>query len=409
MRFGENISEVDIETDDFAYFPARAVVACAREKNKVDVVLAKAYASEVGWEVTAAELSEMISTCPTSNNFDYYVKALKRELYEEGIYNLNIEASKKLADGAEIETVTKLLTDGKNRLEMKYSGQLIDGSIYEDMFDLLQAIEERRDPESLTPTGFLPLDNMHGGGFLPNELIILAARPSVGKTALALQIALDCNQKVCFFSLEMNKRQVSVRLLSNISGKSAKLASRNPKIISEEDRQAFLGSINLLNIAADRISVFDEPNQTVDSIRQIAKHEVMNGAKLIIIDYIQLISSNHRSDSREREVAEFSRSLKNLSKELNTPILVLAQLSRQCEVADRAPRLSDLRESGAIEQDANSVIFLHDTGKKSLASGNKIVSLILAKGRDVGTGFANCVFNGAKQRFYEARKEEVPS
>ena len=165
-------------------------------------------------------------------------------------------------------------------------------------------------------------------------------------------------------------------------------------------REKLLNATNLIYGASNRLRVYDEPDQSIDSIRKTARKEVANGARLVVIDYLQLInSSNSRKEiSREREVAEISRSLKNMAKELNVPVLVLAQLNRSCESEKRAPKLSDLRESGSIEQDANSVLFLHDTGKADYRNYKQIM-LYLAKGRDVGVGYRIVVFNSDYQTF----------
>jgi replicative DNA helicase len=154
-------------------------------------------------------------------------------------------------------------------------------------------------------------------------------------------------------------------------------------------------SVDLLE-ASERIVVIDDHDLTIDTIRRIARKEVEAGAAMVILDYLQLLEK--KAESRERAVAQISRDLKNMAKELNVPVICLAQMNRSVESENRLPRLSDLRESGAIEQDANAVLFIHKTG--DLQDGKKQVALIMAKGRDVGEGFRKGIFNANHQRFY---------
>lgn len=398
---GKTVGSLDrFRLDDFESELLRAIVGCAREEGKADPILVKRWADKNHMSVMVSELTQVLLSCASTKNFSEYIKALCDILHQEGLSRISQRACTMTTNGESPESIISMINKEREELDSRFLNKSNSGELLPVVEDLMLSIEEGRNSEGqLVATGFTELDELHGGGFMPNELIVLAARPSCGKTALAMQIAIDCNMRVCLFSLEMNKRQLAVRLLANVSGRNTKVASRNPSQLSSFDRDIMLSATEIMRRLAERIAVYDEPDQTVATIRSTAKKEVESGAKIIIIDYLQLITSTDKSESREREVANISRSLKNLSKELDVPVIVLAQVNRSCEAENRVPRLSDLRESGAIEQDANSVIFLHDTGTKT-DTHYKVITMIVAKGRDVGTGYRKLYFNSDRQRFY---------
>ncbi|MEW6710314.1 MAG: DnaB-like helicase C-terminal domain-containing protein, partial [Candidatus Riflebacteria bacterium] len=298
--------------------------------------------------------------------------------------------------------LSKEIAEKEAILASKYLETDQSGNLTEACAELLYRIENSKDNPDLQKTNWEEFDDIHAGGLLPNELIIIAARPSVGKTAAALQIAAGSERPAVIFSLEMNKSKLSARLLAATARQNTRIASRQPSQISEEVRNRLVyASSNLLQIA-EKIMVYDQHDQTVESIRRISRKAVEKGAGLIIIDFLQLIVCE--GENRQEAIASVSRSLKNMAKELNVPVIVLSQLNRACESEKRLPRLSDLRESGAIEQDADSVVFIHDSGAKN-EDGYKKVFLIAAKGRDVGTGFREIIFNHDHQTFYRIGKE----
>ena len=394
------IRDLDIDLKDFKYIPARTALEAIREINDYDIVFVKNYAEKHNLDVKIHEITEMVLMVASTTHFDTYVNQLKERIIADRKKELREEAKKSISLGLDASQIVENLAKSEEQIENKYSSINDSGSLDETIFEYLEKIEHGEPNNLLLATNWPEFDEMHGGGLLPNELVILAARPSCGKTAAALQISLSCNEKVCFFSIEMDKRQLVARLLASIAKENTKTASRNPNALTHYSREKLLNATNLIYGASNRLRVYDEPDQSIDSIRKTARKEVANGARLVVIDYLQLInSSNSRKEiSREREVAEISRSLKNMAKELNVPVLVLAQLNRSCESEKRAPKLSDLRESGSIEQDANSVLFLHDTGKADYRNYKQIM-LYLAKGRDVGVGYRIVVFNSDYQTF----------
>ena len=255
-------------------------------------------------------------------------------------------------------------------------------------------------------TGFLDLDRQTAG-LQPSDLILLAARPSMGKTALALNIAeyVAFHEKQCvaIFSLEMSKDQLVNRLFSLESRVDAqKLRTGN---LNEGEWSALMEGAEA--IAQSELIIDDKPGISIGELRsKCRKYKMEHDLKLILIDYLQLMSGSGRADSRQQEVSEISRSLKALARELNVPVVALSQLSRAVESRpDHRPMMSDLRESGAIEQDADVVMFIyrddyynHDTEKKGIAE------VIIAKQRNGPIGTIELKWSPEYTKFFNLEK-----
>jgi len=227
-------------------------------------------------------------------------------------------------------------------------------------FESLEAAQERVEGVTGVPTGFEELDH-YTSGLQPGDLIILAARPSMGKTSFALSIARHAAAQkqvgTVVFTLEMSKEQMAQRMLcSEASVDSQKLRVGNLDDFDWDKLAAAAGSLSEAPVFVD-----ETPEVTPLGIKAIARRiQAEHGLGLIVVDYLQLMRANQRTDNREQEIAEISRGLKAVAKELNVPVLACAQLNRALEGRpDKRPRLSDLRESGAIEQDADLVMFIY--------------------------------------------------
>ncbi len=272
----------------------------------------------------------------------------------------------------------------------------------------LQNIEQAsKNTNSITgiPTGFSYLDKLTNG-FNKGELIILAARPGMGKTTLALNFlttAANFNKQVLFFSLEMGATEIGYKILSNTSKldhdriKKGKLTNKEYNKIHKD----ISNTVNNNNIIID-----DSPALDIYQLRTIAR-KLNHEKKLdfIIVDYLQLIQGQDRQNkqqNREQQISYISRQLKILSKELSLPVLCLSQLSRAVESrADKTPMLSDLRESGAIEQDADLVIFIYRDGYYSKNKNNEACNILVAKNRHGETGKVAVTFKGAISTFLD--------
>ena len=245
------------------------------------------------------------------------------------------------------------------------------------------------------PTGFTDLD-YKTSGFQNSDLILVAARPSMGKTAFVLNIAqymaFKQNLSVAIFSLEMSKQQLMNRLLSMES----RVNSQNMRTgnLKDEDWSKLIESAGL--IGDSKLIIDDTPGITVRELRsKCRKYKLEHGLDIIMIDYLQLMSGGGRgSDSRQQEISDISRSLKALARELNVPVVALSQLSRAVESrTDHRPMLSDLRESGAIEQDADVVMFIYRDDYYHKDSEMKgVAEIIIAKQRNGPIGTVNLVW-----------------
>lgn len=257
------------------------------------------------------------------------------------------------------------------------------------------------------PSGFPKLDNLLAG-FQRSDLVILAARPSVGKTTLALDIARNTaikhNTAVGIFSLEMSSQQLVDRMLAAQAGVNAwKL--RTGKIKAAEDFERLQEAMAQLSEAP--IFIDDKPGATVLSMRSVARRlKAEHNLGLIVIDYLQLItpSGSHGSDSLVQQVTEISRSLKAMARELDVPVLALSQLSRAVEQRGGRPRLSDLRDSGSIEQDADVVMFIHrddlsGTRTEGIGERNNIAEILIEKHRNGPVGKVDLLFDDVTTAF----------
>lgn len=282
----------------------------------------------------------------------------------------------------------------------------------------LEALEElhrdpKRRPVSAISTGFQEFD-AYTAGFRPADFVVIAGRPGTGKTALALAIARDAairqGKKVGIFSLEMSKEQVLERLLC-----------AEAQVDLHRLRSGYLppAKWGLIAAAAGRLNdavilLDDTPNATVLSIKAKARQMMReHGLDLVIVDYLQLVEAGIKTDVREQQIAYVSRTLKGLARELGIPVIACSQLNRQVERRgeDARPRLSDLRESGAIEQDADLVVFIHRPEGKKAEDGPVVeTEIIIAKQRNGPTGSFRLLFHKSYATFYSPTKEteEVP-
>ncbi len=346
----------------------RAMLTLNQRGEPVDVVTlsnelaVEGLLEEVGG---AAYLAELADKVPTAANLAYYARIVR----EKAVLREIIEVATELAANAYEKRsgeVDEFLDHVEHRIfeisERRVRPQF--ATMNDLMFTAVHTVEslyERRGLITGVPTGFLDLDRLTSG-LQPSDLVIVAARPSMGKTAFALNVAVNAAQEggvgVAIFSLEMSKQQLGLRMLC-----------AEASVDSQQLRTGFLSAQDFPKIvaAADRLSrlpiyIDDTPGLSVLELRAKArrlKREQDAKLGLVIVDYLQLMRSHERMDNREQEISSISRSLKALAKELDVPVMALSQLNRQVEArSDRRPVMADLRESGAIEQDADVILFL---------------------------------------------------
>ncbi len=400
------------DPSEIFYFPAHqhiydAVLSLYKESRPVDALvlkerlLASGRLEDVGGLPYIADLTGVV---PTSANIDYYArivmdKSLLRRLISScsGIVAQAFEAP---------EDVTSLLDGAESALfriaEQRQVNpvQAIDELLNENVDRIYKQIQSHS-PITGMPTGFDKLDEMTAG-FQPSDMVVLAARPSVGKTAFALNVArhlaVDNRKNVLIFSLEMSKSQLVQRLLC-MQGRVNSMRLRTGFLAEEEFKKIQRAAGALLGAP---IYIDDTPGISVMELRAKARrHAARNGCDMIIVDYLQLMSGRGRAESRQVEISEISRAIKGIARELRVPVLALSQLSREAERDDAGrPKLSHLRESGAIEQDADVVMMLYRP-KLEMPPGSDAlqVNLDLAKQRNGPTGELSLLFERNYQRF----------
>lgn len=333
------------------------------------------------------ELKNSLQSVPSSSHAEHYARIVLDCSIRRSIINGHTTTINDMYDQS-VEAIDAVNRSGALITKMQEHGSRTKASSLSTiMQDVLVQLAERREKKQSIglPTGFVDIDEITAG--LPSELVILAARPSVGKTSLALQIAYNiarADKPTLVFSLEMTQLELAERLLSWRSGVS--LHEMRGQSIKPDSTRSIIESANELSQV--NLTIVDDTRITIADIRsQAARAKRSSGLSLIVIDYLELISPMRREINREREVAEISSGLKNLQKELGVSVLCLAQLNRKVEEgAERDPKLSDLRSSGTIEADAHQVWFLARKIEAKSPGEDRIAKLIVAKNRNGRTG-----------------------
>ena len=354
----------------------------------------------------ATYLATLVDTVPLAVNAKHYAKIV----HDKASLRSLIEKANKIAkecfeDRGNVDEIIDFaessifeISKDKHKQSFFLISEIIDSNI--------ETLEERQGNKTLVtgvPTGFTRLDNLTSG-LQKSELIILAARPSMGKTALALNIArnaaVDANVPVAIFSLEMSKEQLSMRMLCS----EARIDSSRLRggFFSMEDWRKLTDAAGVLSDAS--IFIDDSPDISAMGIRAKARRLKMEkDIGLVIIDYLQLMKGRMSAERRDLEISEISRSLKILAKELDVPVMALSQLNRMLEQRnDKQPRLSDLRESGALEQDADVVAFIYRDEIYNSDENNPkkgTANILIRKNRNGPTGEATLTFLDSYTRF----------
>ncbi len=376
-----------------------AVVEIYNEGKPVDLITLQTRLKEkdVPAEISSLEfVRDLVTAVPTSANVKYYAEIVAEKSMLRRLIKLNDEISNMCYLGKESMEAVLELTEKKvfELVQKRNTGDFVP--IKDVVLNTLEKIElASKTSGSVTglATGFLDLDYKMAG-LHPSDLILVAARPAMGKTAFVLNIAqhvaFKTNKAVAIFSLEMSKEQLVNRLFSlEAQVDSQALRTGNLK---DEDWEKLIESAGI--IGKSKLIIDDTPGISISELRsKCRKFKLEQGLDLIIIDYLQLMTGRvgGRSESRQQEISEISRALKGLARELNVPVIALSQLSRAVEQRpDHRPMLSDLRESGAIEQDADIVMFIYrdDYYNKDTELKN-VAEIIIAKQRHGSIGTVN--------------------
>jgi replicative DNA helicase len=403
----------ELRQADF-YRPAHATIFAAvidlyGRGEPADPVTLAAELTKLG-EITriggASYLHTLVSMVPTAANASYYSRivrerAILRRLVEAGTRIVQMGYGgegdvDQMVDRAQAEVYD--VTDRRTSEDYLPLRDLMDGALTE-----IEAISNRGGEMVGVPTGFAELDRLtnglHGG-----QLVIVAARPAVGKSTMAMDICRTASIKhgltSCFFSLEMGRNEIVMRLLA--AEATVPLQHMRNGSLSDNDWTKMATKMGTVSEAP--LFIDDSPNLTMMEIRAKCRRlKQRHDLRLVVVDYLQLMTSGKRVESRQQEVAEFSRSLKLLAKELDVPVVALSQLNRGPEQRqDKKPMLSDLRESGSLEQDADVVILLHreDLYEKDSPRAGE-ADFIVAKHRNGPTDTLPVAFQGGYSRFVD--------
>ncbi len=400
-----------IEEDDFYVYKHRLIFRAMLELSRIgDPIDLVSLAEKMKAMGTLKQiggilyLNEIAKHVPNASNIDYYQKIVKtksilRKLIEAGefITKLGYEENKDIDE----------ILDQSEKKIFQITSNPNTKNTFLSMKDLVPKSWERIEKLSEgelrgIPSGFQALDDILSG-FQQSDLIILAARPSTGKTALALdiarKIAIEQGKAVAFFSLEMSADQLTDRMLS-AEAKVDAWRIRTGRGLTEDDFARISQAMETLSHAP--LYIDDTPGNTILSMKATARRlKAEHKLEIIFVDYLQLMHPTRHYDSMVNQVTEISRSLKSLARELNVPVIALSQLSRAVESRGGKPRLSDLRDSGSIEQDADVVIFLHRERKEDEVGRSDIVDVLIEKHRNGATGYCKLFFDSARTTFLE--------
>jgi replicative DNA helicase len=356
-----------------------------------------------------AYIASLVDGVPRSTHVEYYAQIVKEKAT---LRNLIFSANRILDTAYNAQEDADALLDSAEQEifsiadENLHTGFVPLRALVQDSFETIEKLQQHKGVITGVPSGFDDLDKLTSG-FQPSDLVIIAARPSMGKTAFVLNIAqylgVQSDKSIGVFSLEMSKEQLFMRMLTT-----------EAQIDSQKFRGSFLSEREYgeLSAALGRLGdakVFIDDSASIGVLEMRAKSRRLkseHGLDLIIVDYIQLMQGRGRSENRTLELAAISRSLKGLAKELSVPVIVLSQLSRATESrSDRRPQLSDLRESGALEQDADLVMFIYReemyerTPEEKKPENENMAEIIIGKQRNGPTGIVKLAFLKQQTRF----------
>ncbi|WP_315093002.1 replicative DNA helicase [uncultured Cellulomonas sp.] len=355
----------------------------------------------------APYLHTLISSVPTAANAGYYARIVR----ERSVLRKLVEAGTRIVqlgygtDGGDVDEIVNnaqaevyAVTERRSSEDYMILGDIIGGAV-----DEIEAAGHRGEGMIGVPTGFSDLDRLTNG-LHPGQMIVLAARPAIGKSTMGIDIVRSASIKhgmtSVVFSLEMSRNEITMRLLA--AEARVHLQKLRNGQMGEDDWAKIAATMGKISEAP--LFIDDSPNMSLMEIRAKCRRlKQKHDLKLVVIDYLQLMSSGKRVESRQQEVSEFSRALKLLAKELEVPVIAISQLNRGAEQrTDKRPQMSDLRESGSIEQDADIVILLHREDayeKESPRAGE--ADLIVAKHRNGPTDTLVVAFQGHYSRFVD--------
>ncbi len=408
-----NVADI-LVVEDF-YKPAHAkiyevILALYEKRDPIDIlsVTSKLKNENILKEIGGhSYLTQLMESVPTAAHVEHYAKIVREKRLLRELIKASAEITEHAVGATEdIEDILgnveqKVFAISKRSFSQKFA------RLKDELQGAYARIEKLHNGEGAlrgVPTGFQEIDDKLSG-LQNSDLVVLGARPSLGKTSLALDIAKNAakaNVPVGIFSLEMSREQIVDRLIAS-EAQVPLWELRTGKLRNDEDFELIQQALS--DLSQLPIFIEDTPSPSILQMRSMARRlqSEQGGLGLIVVDYLQLIQPRMQTDNLVQQVTEFSRGLKSMARELNVPVLALSQLSREVDKRDnKQPRLSDLRESGAIEQDADVVMFIYrkDHGQKNpLPEDQNMAEIIIAKHRNGPTGFVKLKFDPEKASF----------
>ena len=411
-RVGDVAAAEDFYSDAHRVIYRHVMQLIANGKPADVVTLAESLSSaqKLDYVGGLAYLGALVQNVPTAANIRHYAQIVRdrsilRQLaatageIADTAYNPLGRSAKMVLDEAEAKVLHIAEQGARGAQNFHEIGKLLAGVV-----DRIETLYNRDNPSDVTgvPTGFVDLDRMTSG-FQPGDLIIVAGRPSMGKTSLALNIgenvALDTGMPVAVFSMEMGAAQLALRMIGSV-GRLDQHKLRTGRLVAEDwDKlSAALGRLNEAPILID-----ETPALNAIEVRSRARRLMRQYGKLglVIVDYLQLMQATTQGENRATELSEISRAMKSLAKELQVPVVALSQLNRSLEQRpDKRPVMSDLRESGALEQDADVILFIYrDEVYKPDSPDKGTAEILISKQRNGPTGKVMLTFRGEYTRF----------
>jgi replicative DNA helicase len=399
LKKGDLIKEIALTEDHFDYLPHKKIYQAMQQldlKNiPIDIV---SVTTEIGQDILFIGGTDYLSDLYNIVTNEDHIKSYEKYVLQEYQIRKTKELIKSLDEVNSPKDIKKLqqaITEVNELLEQEQEKEF---NLSEVLYQIHCDAETIKEGINGIPTGFRDLDNLLDG-LLEEELIILGARPSVGKTAFALNITINACEKnhfINFFSLEMSDKSLITRMMCNI-GKIDSMKMKNAmKWFNDDDWGKYTAAQGIVDGFKHNLYICDESNITVQGIRSKVKANIRKYPEkkhLVVIDYLTLIRGSGRKE-RYLEIGEITRNLKRMARELNVSVLLLAQLSRGVEQRqDKKPLLSDLRDSGEIEQDADKILFLYREDYYDKESENKnIIEVITAKNRNGSVGLVQLAF-----------------
>lgn len=369
----------------------------------------KLLSKDVPPEIAGVEfLTKLTMAVPTTANVKYYADIVSEKAVLRRLIKTNDEVNTMCYAGQqELDGILDTAEKGVFKLMQKRGGEELTPirTVVMNALDRIELVAKNKGNVTGIPTGFIHLDSKTAG-LQPSDLILVAARPSMGKTAFVLNIAQHVafrqNMAVAIFSLEMSKEQLVNRLFALEGGIDAQKIRTGE--LAADDWERLMESSGV--IGRSRLMIDDTPGITIQAMRsKCRKMKLEQGLDLVIIDYLQLMESSGRVESQQQKISDISRSLKGLARELNVPVIALSQLNRSLEKRDdKRPIMSDLRDSGAIEQDADVVMFIYrdEYYNKDSSEAKNVAEIIIAKQRNGPVGTVKLTWLPQYTRFANA-------